>query len=57
MEGRVLRSRGSGEVQTRQVQPSVGTPMDVPLPRIVISARWMKHAPNSMVSAAEVKML
>jgi hypothetical protein len=53
----VRRSRGSGEVQTRQLQPSVGTPMDVPLPRIVISARWMKHAPNSMVSAAEVKML
>src|ERR1700722_90473 len=45
IEGRVRRSRGSLDVQTRQVQPSVGTPMEVPLPRMVISALWMKHAP------------
>jgi hypothetical protein len=33
------------EVHTRQAQPSVGTPIEVPLPRMVISALWMKHAP------------
>src|SRR5579863_8087724 len=38
MEGRVLRLRGSVEVQTAQLHPSVGTPMDVPLPRKTISA-------------------
>ena len=35
-EGRSRLSRGSFELQTRQWQPSVGTPMDVPDPRIVI---------------------
>src|SRR6478735_7618135 len=37
-EGRVRRSRGSCDVQTRQSQPRVGTPMEVPLPRIVKTA-------------------
>src|SRR6201994_3491460 len=45
MDGRVRRSRGSVEVHTRQAQPSVGTPMEVPLPNMVISALWMEHAP------------
>jgi hypothetical protein len=31
-------------VQTRQVQPRVGTPIEVPLPRIVISARCMRRS-------------
>ena len=30
--------RGSAEVQTWQWQPSVGTPIEVPLPRMTISA-------------------
>src|SRR5258708_18407842 len=34
-EGRVRRSCGSLEWQTAQSQPSVGTPMDVPLPSTV----------------------
>jgi hypothetical protein len=39
-EGRVRRLRGSpvgdvAEVQTAQVQPRVGTPIEVPLPRKV----------------------
>ena len=37
-EGRIRRSRGSVEVQTRQSHPSVGTPIEVPLPRIVRTA-------------------
>ena len=32
------RSLGSLEVQTWQLHPSVGTPMDVPLPKKTISA-------------------
>ena len=32
-EGRRRWSRGSLEVQTRQLHPRVGTPMEVPLPR------------------------
>jgi len=35
IEGRVLRSWGSGEWQTAQAHPKVGTPMDVPLPSTV----------------------
>jgi hypothetical protein len=31
----VRRSRGSGERQTAQSQPIVGTPIDVPLPNTV----------------------
>jgi hypothetical protein len=38
MEGRVLWSRGSLDVQTRQVQPMVGTPIEVPLPSTVRTA-------------------
>lgn len=34
MDGRVRVSRGSDEVQTRHLQPSVGTPIEVPLPSI-----------------------
>jgi hypothetical protein len=34
-EGRRRRSRGSVEVHTGQVQPRVGTPIEVPLPRKV----------------------
>src|ERR1700691_1415664 len=34
-EGRVRRSRGSAERHTAQSQPSVGTPMEVPLPSTV----------------------
>src|SRR5437868_8798971 len=34
-EGRVRRSLGSAEWQTTQSQPSVGTPIDVPLPSTV----------------------
>ena len=34
-EGRVRRSWGSAEVQTRQSQPMVGTPIEVPLPSTV----------------------
>src|SRR4029077_4218291 len=34
-EGRVRRSCGSVELQTRQSQPKVGTPIDVPLPSTV----------------------
>src|SRR5438105_15094434 len=36
MEGRRRLSCGSVELQTRQGQPSVGTPIDVPEPRTVI---------------------
>jgi hypothetical protein len=32
-DGRMRVSRGSWDVQTRQLQPRVGTPIDVPLPR------------------------
>jgi len=35
IEGRVRRSCGSEEWHTAQSQPTVGTPMDVPLPRTV----------------------
>jgi hypothetical protein len=38
IEGRVRRLRGSDEVQTAQRHPSVGTPIEVPLPRTMISA-------------------
>src|SRR5512135_717328 len=34
-DGRSRRSSGSADVQTRQVQPIVGTPIDVPLPSTV----------------------
>ena len=34
-EERNRRSRGSGEVQTRQWQASMGTPREVPVPRRV----------------------
>ena len=34
-EERKRRSRGSGEVQTRQEQASMGTPWEVPVPRKV----------------------
>src|SRR5271168_1800568 len=37
-DGRKRRSRGSLEVQTRQSQPSVGTPIEVPLPRMMREA-------------------
>jgi hypothetical protein len=43
MEGRVRRSRGSLEWHTAQSHPSVGTPIDVPLPSTVSVAfifRW-----------------
>jgi hypothetical protein len=33
MEGRVRLSWGSGELQTEQGQASVGTPVEVPVPR------------------------
>ena len=36
-DGRSRRSRGSAEVQTAQPQPSVGTPIEVPVPRNVSS--------------------
>lgn len=36
MDGRNRRSRGSGDEQTAQWQPIIGTPCDVPLPRNVI---------------------
>ena len=39
-EERKRRSRGSGEVQTRQVQVSKGTPWDVPVPKKVKSIRF-----------------
>src|SRR5580700_7076735 len=42
IEGRVRRSRGSLERQTTQSQPSVGTPMDVPLPSTV-SVAFMRE--------------
>ena len=43
IEGRVRRSCGSLEWQTAQSQPSVGTPMDVPLPSTV-SVAFMQPA-------------
>jgi hypothetical protein len=36
IEARVRLSRESSEEQTRQLQPTIGTPVDVPLPRMVI---------------------
>jgi hypothetical protein len=36
MDGRVRRSCGSEDVQVAQVQPIIGTPCDVPVPRKVI---------------------
>src|SRR6185437_8996623 len=52
-EGRVLWSCGSLDVHTRQVQPMVGTPIDVPLPRTVRTAfifvlvlRWAAAQPR-----------
>src|ERR1700735_2421610 len=42
IEGRVRRSCGSLEWQTGQAQPSVGTPMDVPLPSTV-SVAFMRE--------------
>ncbi|HEY0795769.1 MAG TPA: hypothetical protein VGD64_08305 [Acidisarcina sp.] len=38
IDGLERRSRGSIEVQTLQSQPSVGTPIEVPLPRMWIVA-------------------
>src|SRR6187200_1419977 len=38
MEGRIRRSCGSGDWHTSHVQPIIGTPCDVPLPRKVTSA-------------------
>ncbi len=38
MDGRLRVLRGSDEAQTAQLQPSVGTPIEVPLPRMTISA-------------------
>ena len=35
IDGRVRRSRGSVEVHTAQVQPIIGTPCEVPVPRSV----------------------
>ena len=34
-EVRVRRSRRSLDLQTRQLQPTIGTPVEVPLPRII----------------------
>src|ERR1017187_6951686 len=47
-DGRSRRSCGSVEVQTAQVQPSVGTPMEVPVPRNVRtpSIRILKRFSN-----------
>ena len=45
IEGRVRRSRGSVEWQTAQSHPSVGTPIEVPLPNTVNVAfivRWFR---------------
>ena len=36
MDALLRLSRRSSEEQTRQLQPTIGTPVDVPLPRIVI---------------------
>jgi hypothetical protein len=41
IEARVLLSRGSGDVQTGQVQFVDGTPYDVPEPSTVISIEMM----------------
>ena len=35
-DARVRLSRGSSELQTRQLQPTIGTPVEVPHPKIVI---------------------
>src|SRR6266568_87857 len=56
IEGRNRLSRGSFERHTRHVQPSVGTPMDVPEPRTVIvsGAEGMMKAPESTVTRYRV---
>src|ERR1700692_3178139 len=51
MEGRVRGSWGSLEWQTAQSHPSVGTPMDVPLPRTVKVA-FIASLSSSLSSAA-----
>src|SRR5579864_7965457 len=51
MEGRLRRSRGSVERQTAQSHPSVGTPMDVPLPSTVKVA-FMFLVSSSLLSSA-----
>ena len=45
IDGRVRRSRGSDEWQTAQVQPIVGTPMEVPLPSTVSVASILNWSP------------
>jgi hypothetical protein len=39
MEARVRLSLGSLDVQTGQLHPTMGTPVEVPLPRMVIFMR------------------
>jgi hypothetical protein len=38
VDGRLRRSRGSVDRHTAQVQPIIGTPCDVPLPRTMTRA-------------------
>src|SRR5437870_3723486 len=56
-EGRVRRLRGSpegetAEAQTAQLQPSVGTPMEVPLPRKVRVASIVSERCSGDLEAA-----
>jgi hypothetical protein len=42
MDGRVRRSWGSSDRHTAQVQPIIGTPCDVPLPKTLTRAFMQK---------------
>src|SRR5580658_966161 len=65
MDGRVLRSCGSLEWHTAQSHPSVGTPIDVPLPSTVKVAfiflwfrcpsRSLSQTPDPAVEAAPAR--
>src|SRR6266567_2060464 len=59
IEERVLLSRGSSEVQTRQLQPTIGTPVEVPLPRMVIfmGSSFGKVPKNNTTSPVQARGL
>jgi hypothetical protein len=59
IEARVRLSRGSPEEQTEQPQPTIGTPVEVPLPRIVIFMvfPWNNKDENNMTNMVQARGL
>src|SRR5260370_36360163 len=54
-EGRVRRSCGSLDRQTAQSQPSVGTPMDVPLPNTVSVAFMLRPSYGDLPALGRIQ--